>query len=555
MKKILIISLINLTYLIADSIGCSDPTNTYYDANAEIGYFSGYVEGGTECNQDGWNSNYIGINVNFYIDNPGIFTVGNIIYFGEHIFYIDAVIIPNNCNLGVALIYIVTNQAFADGNWSTFEQGINWPFISAGSIWRIDACECQNYIDCNNVCGGTEFSCLSCSDGDFNDDDDINVSDIIILINCILALSICEDCYDINSDTIVNITDIVLLVNLILNETEGCLNPNACNYNPNVSTSCDDCCHYESMFYDCDNNCLLDENMDNICDNEPFEEFFVGMNLDQNLKDSFVLNALRFEEICHSNLYQLKNPLWTIYQTGTWPIYYHIESWNGEINNIAIENLTSQYEMIANHWLEGLAEYDLEAPTNVEIKVFGFVFNNGVNFNNDFQTQYGEYPIVTNYNLTNEQSPWEIRFLENDQFFNQNWYVIPDYLDLYVYGNRDDINSIFSPDDWINYVHPEGINQFVTKFWHKTTWDAVAQRHYLKIGGQISNYSSGDANYRVFAHEMGHCFFLDDIYDSQKYPDGQDLVSIMNNSNFISEFDKFLLRIVWKNQKLYQLEN
>ena len=52
---------------------------------------------------------------------------------------------------------------------------------------------------------------------------------------------------------------------------------------------------------------------------------------------------------------------------------------------------------------------------------------------------------------------------------------------------------------------------------------------------------------------MGHCFFLDDIYDPQKYPEGQSLVSIMNLSNSISDFDKFLLRIVWKNQKTYQI--
>ena len=115
------------------------------------------------------------------------------------------------------------------------------------------------------------------------------------------------------------------------------------------------------------------------------------------------------------------------------------------------------------------------------------------------------------------------------------------------------LDSDFSPNTWIDFTHPENINQFVTKFWHKTSWDAVAQRQYLKIGGQIYDYVNGHTNYRVFAHEMGHCFFLDDIYDPQKYPEGQSLVSIMNLSNSISDFDKFLLRLVWKNQKLYQI--
>ena len=550
----IVLLIINFTFLIAENIGCLDQNNTYYDENADIGYFSGYVEGGSTCNQGGWIGNYIGINLNYYLNNPEIFTIGNIINFENHIFYIDTVVIPNNCNSGVALIYIVVNETNADGNWITFEQGIDWPFISTGSFWTIDACQCLNYIDCSNICGGDDFACLSCSDGDFNSDNYINVTDVIILINCILANSLCEDCYDINNDSLINITDIILLVNTILITTEGCMDPNACNYDSDVNTACLDCCYYESIFYDCNNNCLIDENMDNICDNEPFEEFFIGMDLSQNLKDSFIINAIRYEEICHSNLYHLKNPLWTIYQTGTWPIYYHIESWNGEINNVAIDNLTNQYQLIANDWLEGLVEYDPDAPSSVEVNVFGFALNEGVNFNEEFQAEYGEYPIVTNYSLTNEQSPWEIRFIENDETFNQNWYVVLDYLDLYVHGNRTDINSTFIPYNWSDYSHPEGINQFVTKFWHKTTWDAVAQRQYLKIGGQISDYNTGNANYRVFAHEMGHCLFLDDIYDPQKYPDGQDLISIMNNSNSISDFDRFLLRIVWKNQKIYPLE-
>jgi len=554
-KNIFSLLIINFTFLIADDIGCLDPNNPYYNENADVGYFSGYVEGGSTCNQDGWNGNYVGINLNYYYNNSEIFSVGNIITFGNYTFFIDAIVIPNNCNSGVALVYIVVDQGSADGNWSTFEQGIDWPFISSGLSWTIDACHCQNHIDCNNICAGSNFSCLSCSDGDFNGDDYTNVIDIIILVNCILTISVCEECYDINSDSLIDIIDIVVLVSSIMNATEGCLDPNACNYNSNATASCDECCYYESIFYDCDNNCLIDENMDNICDNEPFEEFFIGMNLSQDLKDSFVINAIRFEEICHSNLYQLKNPLWTIYQTGTWPIYYHIESWNGAVNNIAIDNLTNQYEMIANDWLAGLNQFDPEAPDSVEIKVFGFVLNNGVNYNDDFLSEYGEYPIVTNYNLTNEESPWEIRYIETNETFNQNWYVIADYLDLYVYGNRTDINATFSPDNFTNYNHPEGINQFVTKFWHKINWDAVAQRQYLKIGGQISNYSTGDANYGVFAHEMGHCLFLDDIYDAEKYPDGQDLISIMNNNNTISDFDRFLLRIVWKNQKLFQAEN
>ena len=50
---------------------------------------------------------------------------------------------------------------------------------------------------------------------------------------------------------------------------------------------------------------------------------------------------------------------------------------------------------------------------------------------------------------------------------------------------------------------------------------------------------------------MGHCLFLDDIYDRGKYPDGDGVISVMNSGQNppdykISEFDKMTLRMVWK---------
>jgi hypothetical protein len=91
---------------------------------------------------------------------------------------------------------------------------------------------------------------------------------------------------------------------------------------------------------------------------------------------------------------------------------------------------------------------------------------------------------------------------------------------------------------------------FLTKFWHKTSWDAVAQRQYLKLGGNVTNYTLGYTRYSVFAHEMGHTFFLDDIFSNSKYPDANGLNSIMNNSSVITNFDVFSSRMVWKQQNI-----
>tara|TARA_B100000579_G_C22839126_1_gene860455 strand:- start:581 stop:2251 length:1671 start_codon:yes stop_codon:yes gene_type:complete len=535
---------------LSQNIGCADTNSVNYDPSANTDMFSGYVLGGSNCNQSGWGGNYIGIDLEYYYLNSDIFQVGNEILFGEYIYYIDAIDIPTNCNSGVALIYVVTEQSYADNNPWTFQNDIEWPFIPIETTWSVNACLCSSSIDCDNICNGNNFSCIDCQQGDINNDNTLDIFDIILLSDCI-SNGDCNECVNLNNDNNIDALDILFLIENIINQTEGCLDPNACNYNPNVSWQCDDCCNYESMFYDCGGNCLIDQNEDNICDNIPYEEYFIGMDLTQEIKDLFTINAIRFEEICLNNFNDLKNPLWTINQTGAWPIYYHVESWIDSVNSQAITNLTNQYESIAHDWLDGLQEYDNEAPSEVDIKVFGFVFNEGVEYNSSFYETYNTYPIISNYNLTNEESPWEIRFLDTDQLFDQNWYVVPDFLDLYVFSNRNDLeNSLeFYPNDWNDYIHPESIEMFVTKFWHKTTWDAVAQRQYLKIGGQISDYQTGEANYRVFAHEMGHCFFLDDIYDPGKYPDGQNLISIMNNSTTISDFDKFLLRLVWNNQK------
>ena len=73
---ICLILVVNTNHLLSQNIGCIDPNNSYYDENADIGYFSGVVEGGSECNQSGWESNYIGINLEYYLENTQLFEFG-----------------------------------------------------------------------------------------------------------------------------------------------------------------------------------------------------------------------------------------------------------------------------------------------------------------------------------------------------------------------------------------------------------------------------------------------------------------------------------------------
>ena len=286
-----------------------------------------------------------------------------------------------------------------------------------------------------------------------------------------------------------------------------------------------------------------------------YESYFVGMDVDDALLPLYLTNLERFEELLASNLYFLRNPMWTIKQNGEWVIYYHIEEWKVPVTATAITNLRAQYESIAKYWLEDLKTYDPEAPEDVSIKIFGFVFNEGVELDQSFYDTYGDYPIVTNWTETDESAPWQVVYKSSEIEFDQDWYRIPDFDALKVLGNRKDLNSgvDLSPADWKDYTHPEGVDMFFTKFWHKTTWDAVAQRQYLKLGGVISDYTNGKAGNttldRTFVHEMGHCFFHDDLYDPVKYPDGEGLESIMFSKDYITDFDRIVQRIIWEAQK------
>jgi hypothetical protein len=57
----------------------------------------------------------------------------------------------------------------------------------------------------------------NCSiNGDLNSDYTVNVTDVVILINCILNNSGCSICFDINIDDDYNVLDIVEIVNIII---------------------------------------------------------------------------------------------------------------------------------------------------------------------------------------------------------------------------------------------------------------------------------------------------------------------------------------------------
>ncbi|MBF25376.1 MAG: hypothetical protein CMP49_02515 [Flavobacteriales bacterium] len=62
------------------------------------------------------------------------------------------------------------------------------------------------------------------------------------------------DCYDIDEDGICDALEI-----------SGCMDEEACNYNPEATEELFGACEYPEQYYDCDNNCLNDNDDDEIC--------------------------------------------------------------------------------------------------------------------------------------------------------------------------------------------------------------------------------------------------------------------------------------------------
>jgi len=97
----------------------------------------------TEC-QPSWRKgqNFFGINLAFYKAHTDLFKVGSGIKVGDNWYFIDAMNVPNNCNKGVALVYVANKRECVDGTpWvHTSECGFGGTLlktVEAGDVWEI----------------------------------------------------------------------------------------------------------------------------------------------------------------------------------------------------------------------------------------------------------------------------------------------------------------------------------------------------------------------------------------------------------------------------------
>jgi len=103
---------------------------------------AGHVEV-TDC-QPSWRKgqNFFGINLAFYKAHSSMFKVGSFIEVAGILYYIDAMNIPNNCNAGVALVYVANREECVDGTpWVKTEEcgfgGVLTATVNAGDSWQL----------------------------------------------------------------------------------------------------------------------------------------------------------------------------------------------------------------------------------------------------------------------------------------------------------------------------------------------------------------------------------------------------------------------------------
>lgn len=97
----------------------------------------------TDC-QPSWREgqNFFGINLAFYTAHTDLFEIGSGIQVGGKSYFIDAMNIPQNCNKGVALVYVANRKECVDGTpWvHTAECGFGGALletVKAGELWDV----------------------------------------------------------------------------------------------------------------------------------------------------------------------------------------------------------------------------------------------------------------------------------------------------------------------------------------------------------------------------------------------------------------------------------
>lgn len=227
-----------------------------------------------------------------------------------------------------------------------------------------------------------------------------------------------------------------------------------------------------------------------------------------------------------------------------WRIYLRFDTWPAPVSAQIVDKLRAQYKECLDKWTVKLKGYNGFTSAPLQVKIYGFVFGPKVVTEETFAAKYGAYPTVRNWSPDEKSTaytsyPWKIECDGKEVPFPHNLEKKQhDLCTVRVTGKLSRPSrkgAVYENELWDQpaTAHPEGIDGADTIFWlGHDRWAAVGQRHYLSCKGVVKNHITGDMGtwLAVMLHEMGHCFFLDDMYEDAVFPFSTDL-------KFPAEFD------------------
>ena len=226
------------------------------------------------------------------------------------------------------------------------------------------------------------------------------------------------------------------------------------------------------------------------------------------------MDSLRLPYTTHVGL------LWSFSQQDapTWDVYLHFDDWPVPVTAAIIQRLMQQFQRALDAWMAKLRGVRGFPDRRVRAALRHRVLQ-GRRARAGRVEAMRRVPDRDRVVRAGEQSPWMLAL--GAQRFGVLSYYRRD-VELRAARRRQPPARRGVPTGGLARLRaPRGLRRLQTRYWHgDANFAAFAQRQYLRVSGVCAHPATGDfgANYKILLHEMGRCFFLDDLYDLAKYP-------------------------------------
>ena len=200
-------------------------------------------------------------------------------------------------------------------------------------------------------------------------------------------------------------------------------------------------------------------------------------------------------------------------RTKRWRVAIHICTWakGKKVSAAAVDSFVHAMQSSLDAWLSKLGGRFGFPSQRVLVKVYGFAFGPGVECDDTFEGKYGSYPRVARWGEKAMKSAFPLEVSDGK--------AAPRPVSLAPWQDKQLDLSTLRVAGQAGGAAPSGVFGFDTILKIETKPSggkpaAFAQRHYVHLVGH-EDAETGLLTPRgqvVMLHEVGHCFFLDDLY-------------------------------------------